>query len=401
MSVQTGLDRLVEDGCKQLSGLKIGLLANQASVDRKFRHIADILHESRSCRLLKIFAPEHGFRGELQDMATVGNAVDQKTGLPVISLYGATEASLTPQLSDLDDLDALVVDLPDIGTRYYTFAQSLGYAMKAARAKSIKIFVIDRPNPISGAQVEGSGLSESCRSFCGYAPVVQRHGLTLGELAELMQQGFGIGEDRIPAISCDLEVLKVSGWTRDMYFDDTGLPWVIPSPNMPTLETAIVYPGGCLFEATSLSEGRGTTKPFEFVGAPGVHPERWIDAAMKQGIVLDGCHLRPITFQPQFQKHRGQVCGGVQIHITQRRLFRPFRAALALLFALKHSHAAAFAWRSEAYEFISTVPPIDLLYGNSHLREALESGEKACALLPEIEECESSFLQARRDFLLY
>jgi uncharacterized protein YbbC (DUF1343 family) len=401
MAVFSGLDTLVDDDMKQLRGARVGLLANQAAVSGRLAHAADILHQSSACTLERLFAPEHGFRGEHQDMATVGHVVDRATGLPVISLYGSSEDSLAPTAEQLSGLDILLVDLPDIGSRYYTFAQSLGYAMKVAGRCGVKVVVVDRPNPIGGSLFEGCGLEADCRSFCGYAPVLQRHGLTLGELARLMQRGFGEGSQRIQPIPVELEILPLRGWKRDMYFDQTGLPWVLPSPNMPTLDTALVYPGACLFETTTLSEGRGTTRPFEFLGAPNVRSEDWIAAAGEQGIPLEGCVLRPLAFLPQFQKHAGNICNGIQLHVQERRAFRPFRAALCLLFAFRQSHPDIFCWRKEAYEFISSVPAVDLLFGSSRLREAVDAGLTAQYLLPELEKCEAAYAEQRKDYLLY
>ena len=397
--VLSGLDVLAKENCKRLKGARVGLLANQAAVDVNFDHILDILHQSPNCKLARLFAPEHGFRGELQDMASVENAVEAKTELPIISLYGKTAESLAPTEAQLEGLDALIVDLPDIGTRYYTFAQSLAYTMRVAKRCGLKIIVIDRPNPISGSEIEGSPLHPDFTSFCGYAPVPQRHGLTLGELAQVMHSG--IAAEGFPAIDVELEIVKMSGWKREMYFDQTGLPWIPPSPNMPTLETAIVYPGGCLFEATEISEGRGTTKPFEFIGAPKIDSELWIDAVPRQGIPLEGALLRATGFLPQFQKHGGKHCSGVQLHITSRATFKPLRWNIAMLFALKQSHPQLFEWRKAAYEFIEDKPAIDILYGDVTLRESIDNGADGTKVLAEMQDYETRFAGLRKEYLLY
>lgn len=399
--VKTGLDCLLADKFSLLRGQRLGLLANQAAVDSSLRHAADLLIESGSCELVSLFAPEHGFRGELQDMASVSHSLDRRTKLPVHSLYGKTEASLAPTSEQLKDIDTLVVDLPDIGSRYYTFAQSLTFSMRAAKESSVKVVVLDRPNPLSGIEIEGPGLKKACRSFCGYASMPVRHGLTLGEIAKLVNQGFGEREDAVPGINCALEVVKIAGWKREMYFDDTGLPWVIPSPNMPTLDTALVYPGACLIEGTNLSEGRGSTRPFEFVGAPFIDPEKLIERVKEIGIGLEGCALRPVLFQPKFQKFADRPCLGVQVHVKDRKSFKPFRLFLALIAAVKINHQNDFSWRKDAYEFVTTSPAIDLLYGSPNFRELVDSNKSPAALLNEIKTAEKDFGDKRQELLLY
>lgn len=401
--VKTGLDTLLEERAIRLHGSRIAVLANQATVDSNFTHLVDALHTIEGCKLVRIFAPEHGFRGELQDMAHVRDAADLRTGVPVTSLYGDNVASLKPKAEHLSEVDILLVDLPDIGTRYYTFAQALGYCLEVAASTRTQVIVLDRPNPIGGAEVEGYGLTVACRSYCGYAPVPTRHGLTLGELALLMNRGVDGKEviDPIPAIGANLEIIKVEGWSRKDYLDSAGLSWVPPSPNMPTLDTALVYPGACLIEATSLSEGRGTTKPFEFLGAPGINAFAWAEAAAHGPLSMPGVALRPISFLPQFQKHAGSLCSGLQVHVTNRSLFKPFRVYLGLLFALREVQPQALTWRTGSYEFISAVPAIDLLYGSSRLREILSSSGSPAPILVELETYERAYLNWRKPFLLY
>ena len=400
-SVTSGLERLLQSKLSLLKGARIAVLANQASVDSCYKHAVDLLHKELGSSLIRIFGPEHGFRGELQDMEGAEDSKDGLTGLPVRSLYGSTEETLRPKTEDLQDIDILIADLPDIGSRYYTYAQTLGYAMQTAKQAGTKVLVADRPNPIGGEQIEGGTLLGSCRSFCGYAPVPQRHGLTFGELAKLMNEGFGEGEEAIPAIECELEVIKCEGWRRTDYFDQTGLPWVYPSPNMPTLDTAIIYPGSCLFEGTELSEGRGTTKPLEIFGAPYINGSHWADAVHEQGVPLSGAVLRPLSFIPKFQKHSGEVCGGVQLHVTDRKQFQPFRWGLSLISAAKQLYPDEFSWRTHTYEFLSAVPAIDLLYGSSRFREAVDSGEPLDGLTSELLAFENSFAEKRESLLLY
>lgn len=399
--VRSGLDVLVSENFSRLRGKRLGFVGNQGSVDRQFRHAVDLLYSTSGISLVRLFAPEHGFRGALQDMEHIGHCIDPLTQLPVISLYGATPESLAPTKEALGDIDVLIFDLQDIGTRYYTFAQTLGLVMQVAKDCGVQVMVLDRPNPLGGVAAEGSGLLKSCRSFCGYAPVPNRHGLTIGELAQIMNNGFGAGENAIPAIACDLEIVGMQGWKRNQYFDQTGLPWVLPSPNMPTLDTAIVYPGMCLFEATNISEGRGTTRPFEFIGAPFIKPQEWIALIKSLAPELTGFVLRENSFVPGFQKFKGEICHGVQVHVLDRADFQSYRLALAMIRALAELYPKQFAWRTQAYEFISNVPAIDLLFGSSLFRTTVEEKVPLGELFAQLESNEKGFLEGRTPFLQY
>jgi uncharacterized protein YbbC (DUF1343 family) len=326
-------------------------------------------------RVVRLFAPEHGVRGEAQDMEAVAEPADRATGLPVVSLYGDTEASLRPDAHHLEGLDAIVYDLQDVGTRYYTFVTTLSYVMDAAGGAGLPVVVLDRPNPIGGRAVEGPVLDEAYASFVGRFPIPVRHGLTTAELALLFQGAFGV--------SCDLRIAKMSGWSRDLHYEDTGLPWVLPSPNMPTPDTARVYPGGCLVEGTNLSEGRGTTRPFELVGAPWLDPTALAEALAQAGDAegLDGVLFRAAWFKPGFQKHGGRSCGGVQVHVVDRERARPFATYLVLLREARRLAPEMFAWRRETYEFVSDRLAIDLLFGRGDVRALVEAG----APVPDIE----------------
>lgn len=407
---RSGLDTLVAESFSRLRGLKLGVVANAAAVDSQLRHLIDLLVAAEGVEVKTLFAPEHGFRGALQDMESVAGAVDKQTGLPVISLYGASHDSLAPTASMLRGLDAIVVDLPDIGSRYYTFAQTMAYTMQVAGTVGVKVFVIDRPNPINGVAIEGAPLQAGCRSFCGLTPVANRHALTLGELAHLYRAGFGEGTDALAPMPCELEVVPVSGWHRAMYFDETHLPWVLPSPNMPTLETATVYPGGCLFEATNLSEGRGTTRPFELVGAPFLDGAKWAEEALAAYAQLDsrsgshesaGAALRPVVFVPKFHKWAGEECGGVQLHITDRSAFHPFRWGLSLIAAAKKVAPSEFQWRTDAYEFVDTVPAIDLLFGSALFRQVVDGGGDLSEVGMVLAQFETRYRASIQPFLLY
>ena len=334
-------------------------------------------------------------------MAPVSDAFDDGIGIPIKSLYGKTLNSLCPAKEDIAELDALVVDLTDIGSRYYTYAQTLAYAMTVAGENDVKVLVLDRPNPIGGNQIEGSPLSNSNRSFCGIGPIANRHGLTIGELAFLFRDGFGDGDAAIEKHPCELEVVPVTAWNRSMYLDDTDIPWLPPSPNMMHLETAIVYPGACLFEATNISEGRGTVRPFQTIGAPFIDSEQWIAATENTGIPLEGASLQAIEFTPRFQKHAGTLCRGVQIHIHERLVFKPYRFGIALMAGAAKAFPNDFKWREEPYEFIADIPAIDLLYCDSSLCQAIEGDFSIETVFNQMEDFESWFDSARTPYLRY
>jgi uncharacterized protein YbbC (DUF1343 family) len=372
-------------------GVHLGVVAHPASVDRGVRHAVDRLAGDSRLRPVRLFAPEHGLRGEAQDMEPVSGSADARTGLPVISLYGDRVESLKPSPEDLAGIDGVIYDLQDVGSRYYTFVYTLSYVMETARDVGIPVIVLDRPNPIGGVQLEGPVLEPAMSSFVGRYPLPVRHGMTTAELARLFNEDFGIG--------CDLRIIPMTGWRRSMHHDDTGLPWVAPSPNMPTPATALVYPGACLVEGTNLSEGRGTTRPFELIGSP------WLDGArLAEDLTagnLPGVLFRPVSFRPEFQKHAGTVCGGVQVHVTNREVFRPFVTYLALILAARAQDPAAFDWRREPYEFESDRLAIDLLLGRAGLRRSIEAGVAVAEIEATWRDDLDTFAESRRRFLIY
>ncbi|MBJ81139.1 MAG: hypothetical protein CMH60_07480 [Myxococcales bacterium] len=389
--MKTGLERLLAHPSKWLQNHRIGLIATPTTVTADLKHGADLLAAHPDINLVKLFGPEHGIRGDEQDMLSVGDEIDQQTGLPVVSLYGKSFESLRPQPEHLQDLDVLLFDIQDIGTRYYTYAATMALAMQAAEESQIKVIVLDRPNPISGQQVEGGGIEAGLENFCGLYPIPQRHAMTVGELAKLYNQYFDIG--------CELEVITCDHWKRETYFDGLGLPWVMPSPNMPTLDTAIVYPGLGLLEGTNISEGRGTTRPFELFGAP------FIDAAKLQNELescdLAGVSFRPCTIMPTFHKHQGEICGALQIHVRDRNSFHAYRTGLALLYSLRKLYPEDFKWRSDMYEFRDDVPAIDLLTGSAVVRQAIDNGEPLEKVWSLSEHSLTTYNEARDKVLLY
>jgi uncharacterized protein YbbC (DUF1343 family) len=389
--MRTGLDVLHARDWRPLHGLRVGLVCHPASVDQQLRHAADLPAEAPGVHLAALFGPEHGYHGQAQDLIGVAGQDDVRSGLRIYSLYGASLDSLRPTPEQLRSLDALVIDLQDVGSRYYTFQATMLFCLEAASTGGLQTFVLDRPNPLGGEVVEGPTLRPGFESFVGIHPMATRHGMTIGELARMYR-----AERRL---SGTLEVIPCEGWKRSMDFDQTGLPWVQPSPNMPTVETAFVYPGQCLIEGTNLSEGRGTTRPFELCGAP------WIDgralARRLEAEALPGVRFRAAAFQPTFQKFAGQTCGGVQVHVTDRRTFRPVRTTLALLAAFRELSGSRFAWRTEPYEFVVDKPAIDLLFGSDRERLGLEAGVPASELARAWEAEEEEFRQRRREFLLY
>ena len=362
--VASGLDALVEKRFAPLRGLSVGLICNPTSVDLRLRHAADLFHEARDVRLAALFGPEHGVRGDVQYMAAVGDERDRRTGVPVYSLYGSSSDSLRPDGGKLRGLDALVFDIQDVGARYYTYQATMLFCMEAAAHVDIPFFVLDRPNPIGGLAVEGPALRPGFESFCGMHDVAVRHGLTVGELASLYREERGL--------ALSLTVIPCRGWRREMDQRGTGLPWVFPSPNMPTPDTALVYPGMCLLEGTNLSEGRGTTRPFELFGAPWLDPGRLAETLADER--LPGVRFRPASFVPAWDKHAGTRCHGVEVVVSDRETFRPFRTGMACIGAARGQDPARFRWRTEPYEFIKDIPAFDLLCGSAREREAIESG---------------------------
>lgn len=383
------MERLLTDERKHLAGRRLALVSNPASIDSRFRHSADALFEDRDTQVVALFGPQHGFRSDLQDnMIETPHGHDARRQVPIYSLYSETRE---PTAEMLRGVDALVIDLQDVGTRVYTYIYTMANCMRAAARHGVRVIVCDRPNPVGGAAVEGPALDPAYASFVGQFPIPLRHGLTIGEIARLFNEAFGIG--------AALDVVPLEGWRRDMYFDETGLPWVIPSPNLPTLDSAIVYPGAVLFEGTMLSEGRGTTRPFELVGAPWIDGDRLAEAMNARR--LPGVHFRPVFFEPTFQKHAKQSCGGCQIHVTDRRTFEPVRATVELIAEFRRQQPASFAWREPPYEYEHDKWPIDILYGSDRLRTTLDRGDDVAPLVAAWKADEEAFRRVRERYLLY
>jgi uncharacterized protein YbbC (DUF1343 family) len=386
-SVRLGSDILLCSS--RLKGSRVGVVCNHASIDRGFLHVIDRVNMCEGVTLAAIFGPQHGFRSDVQDnMVETPHRDDPRRRVPIYSLYSETRE---PTAEMLRGLDALVIDLQDIGARIYTYIYTMANCLRAAARHGVTVIVCDRPNPIGGVEVEGATLQRGWESFVGLFPIPMRHGMTIGELAKLFNDAFGLG--------ASLEVVKMEGWRRDAYADDTGLPWVMPSPNMPTLDTAIVYPGTVLFEGTMLSEGRGTTRPFELLGAPWIDAEQF--AAAMNGAGLDGVYFRPAGFEPTFQKHAKQPCGGCQIHVTDRAAFTPVITGVALIDMFRRSDPSRFAWRQPPYEYEHDKMPIDILAGSDALRQQIESGTPLRDIAASWADDEAAFRRLRESYLLY
>lgn len=384
-----GIEQLLAEPPSFLAGQRLALLCNQASTDRHFRHSRDLLMQAFPGQLVCLFSPQHGFFSEKQDnMIESSHSTDADSGLPVFSLYGETRQ---PTAAMFDGFDILLIDLQDVGTRVYTFIWTVVYCLQQAAASGKKVLLLDRPNPVGGQIVEGNLLRPELRSFVGLHEIPMRHGLTMGELALLCNQEMGI--------EADLEVLRMQGWQREMFFAETGFPWVFPSPNMPTPLTALVYPGQVLWEGTNISEGRGTTLPFELVGAPFIRPQEVLRLVGKTE--LPGCLLRPLLFEPTSGKWAGQPCAGFQVHVTEPQRFRAYRLSLFLLKALLQLHPQEFAWKQPPYEYEYEKLPIDLILGDQELRKALESGADIMELEQTWQEELAAFEERRRAVLLY
>ncbi|MBI2822240.1 MAG: DUF1343 domain-containing protein [Acidobacteria bacterium] len=386
--VRSGLEEALRDRLL-LKGKRLGIVANQSSIDSQYRHILDLFFARRTRQVVAAFGPQHGIRGETQDnMVEWQSFRDPRTGLMIYSLYGETRK---PTAEMLASVDALVFDLQDVGARYYTFIYTLALAMEACQELGKEMIVLDRPNPISGVAVGGYLMEEEFRSFVGWHPLPHRHGMTLGELALYFREERGIG--------CRLKVVPMKGWKRRMWFDDTGLPWVPPSPNIPTLDSAVIYPGTCLIEGTNLSEGRGTTRPFELVGAPWIQPDKL--ARRLHGFRMPGVYFRPAGFIPTFNKHQGQLCGGVQIHVLDRERFDPFLCGCAVLLAFHAEDSARFAWKQPPYEYETEKLPIDILFGTARLREMVESQRGLKEFREACNDSTRGFWNIRKKYLLY
>jgi len=387
MRVVTGSERLLESGL--LAGRRVGIVCNPASIDGELRHVADRLAADARVRLAAIFGPQHGFRSDVQEnMIETGHGRDEIRRVPVYSLYSETRE---PTAEMLRGLDVLVIDLQDVGTRIYTYIYTMANCLRAARRHGVKAIVCDRPNPIGGVSVEGPMLEHGFESFVGLYPIPMRHGMTIGEIARLFNEHFDIG--------ADLEVVPMEGWKRGMYADGTGLPWVLPSPNIPTVDSAVVYPGTVLFEGTNVSEGRGTTRPFELVGAPWVTAEPFADAMNR--LELPGVRFRPALFEPTFHKHAKTSCGGVQIHVLDRESFRAVETGVALVGAFRAADTKRFQWREPPYEYEHEKLPIDILAGSSELRQRIDAGTPARDIARGWEQGVAEFEKIRRRFLLY
>lgn len=384
--VQTGLDVL---HCEQFAGLKgkrVGLLTHPAALSQEF-FTATQLFEKYTC-LTALFGPEHGFRGEAQDLIPVsgGNKVNE---IPCYSLYGDSFDTLKPTAKMLENLDILVVDMQDVGSRYYTFQATMLYCMEACEQLDLPLMVLDRPNPI-GSTVEGPTIVQGFESFVGPHPIAIRHGMTMCELAKLYQA------ERTPRLK--LETVHCKGWDCKQSWPD-GKKWFPPSPNMPTVDTAIVYPGGCLYEGTNLSEGRGTTRPFEYVGHPEINEYELV--RMLNEFKLPGVTFLPVSFRPTFQKHAGQSCGGVFIVPMDLHLFQPLRVGLAVVLACRNLLGRQFHWRTEKYEFVEHIPAIDLLFGSDRERKAIEANIRFEEICLQWKSEENEFRKRRKPFLLY
>lgn len=387
--IRIGIEQLCRSSVASLAGKRLGLLSNQASTDCRFIHSRDLLRQAFPGQLTCLFSPQHGFFSEKQDnMVESDHGVDLISGLPVYSLYGETRK---PYPSMFAGIDVLLVDLIDVGTRVYTFIWTVVHCLEVARETGVRVMILDRPNPIGGHLVEGNLLRADCDSFVGRCAIPMRHGLTIGELALFCNQEL--------SINADLEVVRMNGWQRNMFFPATGYPWVFPSPNMPSFMAALVYPGQVIWEGTNISEARGTTLPFELFGAPFLQHGEVL--SFLEATDLPGCCLRPLRFEPTSGKWMGQGCNGFQIHVTDYEQFRPYRTSLALLQAIRTLYPEQFAYKEPPYEYEFERLPMDLIIGDRKVREALEQGVPIQELELEWQEELEVYRQRCRAVFLY
>jgi uncharacterized protein YbbC (DUF1343 family) len=387
--VKIGLEILLGSKLDLLQDSRVGLIVNPASINSRFEHAPDLFHQHPRINLTALFGPQHGIRGDTQDnMIEWQTFRDKRTGLPAYSLYGEARKPSTEMLADVD---VLVFDVQDVGTRVYTFIYTMALAMEAARDGGKRFIVLDRPNPINGIQVEGNILEPEFESFVGMFPISMRHGMTVGELALMFNREFGIG--------CELEVVKMEGWRREMWHEATKLPWVMPSPNIPTVDTSVVYPGSVMIEGTNVSEGRGTTRPFEIIGASFLDPYDLIDELEKD--TLPGVVFRPIHFQPTFHKFAGQLCGGVQLQVIDRSSFKPVITGVAIISAIRRLYPDSFEWKRPPYEYVHDKLPFDVINGSSRLREQIEAGRPVAEIEESWRDGLREFGERRETYLLY
>jgi len=382
MNVLNGLDVLLENPDDYIGGSQIGLVTNPTGVTVGLEQNIDAFWRNSKIKLRAVLGPEHGARGDIQDALPVEQQVDEKTGLPVYSLYGEY---IKPTSRMLDGLDALIFDIQDCGARFYTYVSTLTYCMEACSEEGLRILVLDRPNPINGRVVEGNILEEGFESFIGLHRIPVRHGLTTGEMAQFINR----------KIRCDLDIVKMRNWERWMWFDDTGLPWVLPSPNLPHLDTAAVYPGTCLFEGVNISEGRGTTRPFELIGAPELDGRKW--ARNLNSLGLPGVRFRSCYFTPTFWRYEEQRCGGVQIHVIDRDSYESFKTGLFMISTAKEIYPD-FEFNEPTYD---RRQHFDLLAGTDSLRHDLQEGKPVDTIIDEWDGPLENFMKEREQYLIY
>jgi uncharacterized protein YbbC (DUF1343 family) len=386
--VKSGIDIFEKALDKKFHGLKAGVLIHPASVNRKLIYTKEVLLNTKKIKISAFFGPQHGIFGNTQDnMIEWEGFIDKSTGLPVYSLYGKTRK---PTSEMLKDIDILIIDLQDVGARYYTFIWTMALCMEACEGK-IPLIVLDRVNPIGGIITEGPLLKKNFTSFVGLHPLPVRHGMTIGEIALYFKDNF------YPKV--DLTVIYLKNWKRKLWFNETGLHWVMPSPNMPTLDTATVYPGMCLLEGTILSEGRGTTRPFEIFGAPFIDPAKLVKRLNE--FKLKGVFFRPLYFTPTFNKFSGQLCGGVQIHVIDREKFKAFKTAVAILLTIKEIYPQINIWREPPYEYEFEKLPFDILSGSDRLRKDIEEGKSLKDMEYWWNDELESFRKIREKYLIY
>ncbi len=387
--ISLGIEQLLSKRGDLLRGARVGLICNQASVDHDLRHAADLCRAYSDFTLTTLFGPQHGIRGEVQDnMIETPHTNDAVTGLPVYSLYSETRE---PTEAMLEEVDAFVFDMQDVGCRIYTFIYTLANCMRAAQKYGKRVVVCDRPNPIGGEKVAGNVLEPEFSSFVGQFPLPTRHGMTVCELAKMFKEQWGI--------ECELDLILMDGWTRELWFDETDASWVLPSPNIPTLESATVFPGTVHIEGTQMSEGRGTTRPFELIGAPYIDGIRYQREMESYG--LAGVQFRACSFQPTFQKHAGLACGGVQIHVTERKTFEPVSTGVAAVKVAHDLYPEHFFWKQPPYEYVFDQNPFDVIAGTGTLRGALERGDSLDTIVNSWKQNQSAFMLERDKHLLY
>ncbi len=387
-NVLTGIDNFIDDPPDYLYHMRLGLLCNGSSISSDFVHTSKIINRLFPDKLKALFSPQHGFYADKQDnMIESNHSKEKKLNIPIFSLYSE---SRIPKKEMFDLIDCLIIDLQDTGCRVYTFIYTISYCLEKAAQYNKKVIILDRPNPVGGTEIEGNILEDAFKSFVGRYPIPMRHGMTIGEISMFFNKTFNI--------NCDLEIIKLKGWQREMYFSDTSLEWILPSPNLPTFLSCLVYPGQVIFEGTNISEGRGTTIPFEIFGAPFIKSFELAEQISKR---IKAVHFRPVQFEPVAGKWANKTCNGLHIHVMDKKKYKPYKSSLIILQQIIKLYGDAFEFKPPPYEYEYNKLPMDLILGSKKIRKQIENMENIDEIEQSWQKELNYFKKTSKEFYLY